>query len=113
MIDPRDLNAQGVRVRQAVAVLQGAVSDPQLSLEVQYLRAVINNLLLMLENDAGVLPSYFGSVGAKLLELNPFDGLQMPPAVSNEPPPVFFPPSREPAALPTPPPDAEQPPGDF
>jgi hypothetical protein len=102
MIDPRDLNGQGVRVSQAMAVLQGAISDPQLSLRAQYLWAVINNLLLTLEQDAGVLPSYFGSTGAKLIEVNPFDGKQMPPAVSHEPPPAFNPPSRAPLNPPAP-----------
>jgi len=105
MIDPREMNARGVRVRDALTILQDAVGDPQLALEVQYARAVINNLLLALEKDAGVLPSYFGSVGTTLLELNPFDGKQMPPAVSREPPPAFDAPSREPLIPPAPTPD--------
>jgi hypothetical protein len=105
MIDVREMNAQGVRVREALAILQGGITEPPLSLEVQYLRAVVSNLLLMLEKDAGVAPSYFGSMGIKMLELNPFDGQLMPPAVSNEAPPLFFPPSREPLNPPAPTPD--------
>jgi len=105
MIDPRSLNAQGVRVRDALSILQRSVSDPQLTLGVQYLWAAINNLLLLLEDDAGVMRSYFGSAGVRLVEVNPYDGKQMPPAISNEPPPPFDMPSQAPLNPPAPPPD--------
>jgi hypothetical protein len=106
MLDHRDLNARGIRIREAIATLLAVTSDPQLSLEVQYVRATVNNLLFALEQDAGVLPSYFGSFGAPLLELNPFSGLAMPAAVSMEPPPAFDAPSQAPLAPPAAPPDS-------
>jgi hypothetical protein len=97
MLDPRDLNAKGVRIRDAMTTLLAiAATNPQLSLEAQYVRALVNNLLFALEQDAGVPPSYFGSLGAQLLELNPFSGVAAPAAISMEPPPAFNAPAQVP-----------------
>lgn len=108
MIDARELNARGVRVRQGFDVLRTVITPqalPQMALEVAYAYATFSNLMRALEQDYGVGPGYFGSAGGELPEINPFDGAVMPPPVSMEPPPPFTPPSQEPLNPPAPPPD--------
>lgn len=90
MLDPTTLNAQGVRVRQALDVLRATVIAPQQALSVAYAYATFSNLMKALEEDAGVQPGYFGSQGAALLEVNPFSGVAMPRAVSGEPAPLVL-----------------------
>jgi hypothetical protein len=105
MIDVRELNGRGVRARQALEVLRTVIKEPQMALEVAYAYAVFSNLMGALEQDYGVAPGYFGSAGATLQEINPFDGAVMPAPVSQEPPPAFDRPSQEPLNPPAPPPD--------
>ena len=111
MLDPRDLNARGVRARQAFDILLTLVTAPQPALVAAYARATFSNLMKALEDDYGVAPGYFGSQGALLQEINPFDGNPMPPPVSREPPPQFTPPSTAPLNPPTPTNPPTPPPG--
>jgi hypothetical protein len=106
MIDAQELNAQGVRVRQALDILRTVITEPQMALEVAYAYAVFSNLMRALEQDYDVFPGYFGSAGAALPEINPFDGVVMPPPVSLEAPPAFI---RASPAEPAPDPPPEPP----
>lgn len=87
MLDPATLNAKGVRMREALEILRASITEPQMALEVAFTRAVFSNLMQALERDYGVFPGYFGSDGAQI-EINPFDGVAMPPPVSLESPPI-------------------------
>jgi hypothetical protein len=89
MIDAATLNAKGVRTRQALDILRTTIKTPQQALSVAYAYATFSNLMRALEEDAGVFPGYFGSAGPLLPEVNPFDGVVMPAAVSGEPAPPF------------------------
>jgi hypothetical protein len=112
MLDPRELNAKGVRAREALDILRTTIQSPQFpqqALSVAYAFATFSNLMAALEQDAGVVPGYFGSMGARLPEINPFDGAELPAAVSLGPLPVFARPSQDPLAPPAPPPDATNP----
>jgi hypothetical protein len=107
VIDPRELNGRGVRAREALDILRTTIPStqfPQQALSVAFAYAVFSNLMRALEQDAGVAPGYFGSLGAPLPEINPFDGVEMPPAVGQQAPFITRP-SQDPLNPPAAPPD--------
>jgi hypothetical protein len=105
VIDPRELNGRGVRAREALDILRTTITAPQQALSVAFAYATFSNLMRALEQDAGVAPGYFGSAGAALPEINPFDGVEMPAAIGQAP--LFVSrPSQDPLVPPTAPPDA-------
>jgi hypothetical protein len=105
MLAPQELNARAVRVRQAFDILRTLVTEPQQALVVAYAWATFSNLMVALEEDAGVFPGYFGSGAARLPEINPFDGVEMPPAVSTDAPPASTRFPKDPLNPPAPTPD--------
>jgi hypothetical protein len=112
MIDVRELSGRGVRTREAFDILRTTIiasQQPQQALEVAYAFAVFSNLMRALEQDYGVVPGYFGSMGATLPEINPFDGVEMPAAVNLGPLPVFAQPKQGPLNPPAATPDIPTP----